>query len=271
MKAKENVQTRLCPFRAKTPYISKLKHPSLGLCQTLTDRRPLQLALPGTLEPLDLLTGIQGPTFLIPLIRNHRAEEDPRMKDRQAQHRNRNHHAVEHDEVRLALHDRVRPPFRHLRDTEHAAHEDGEEGDEDRSGEELEFCRGEQVDGCLGEGGAVHVGAVAVVGYKDREHDERGDLPGDTGHHEIVADLLRGFRVCCRGDAAACALQDEGEQITEDEDPGVELGADAGVGAADGEDEVFEREVDARGDEGGRDDQAADLDVEAVLVPWVVV
>lgn len=37
------------------------------------------------------------------------------------------------------------------------------------------------------------------------------------------------------------------------------------------QDEVLEGEIDACGDEGGRDDDAADLDVEAGVTPWVVV
>lgn len=90
--------------------------------------------------------------------------------------------------------------------------------------------------------------------------------------HQVVADVLHIAAVIGRGgDAAARALQDEREQVAQDEDPGIVFGPDAGEVPADGEDEVFEGEVDPRGEEGGRYDQAADLDVEAVAVEGVVV
>lgn len=65
------------------------------------------------------------------------------------------------------------------------------------------------------------VGAEAVIRDEGAEHEQRGDLPGDTGHHEIVAELLVAGRVRGGCDAAARTLQDEREQVAQDEDPGV--------------------------------------------------
>ena len=73
----------------------------------------------------------------------------------------------------------------------------------------------------------------------------------------------------CSGDAASRRLQDQGEDVGEDEDPCVKSRAkDAELGTK-LDDDVFQGQVDARGDEGGSDDQAADLGLEAVAGPRV--
>ena len=66
-------------------------------------------------------------------------------------------------------------------------------------------------------------------------------------------------------------MEDEREQVTEDEDPGVEFGSYPGVVTADGQDEVFEREVDAGGDECGSNDETADLNIEAGVIERIIV
>jgi len=66
-------------------------------------------------------------------------------------------------------------------------------------------------------------------------------------------------------------LEHERQEIAADEDPGVPLCRDARGFGAKGEDHVFEGEVDAGGEKGGRDDEAGDLDVEAVIVIRVAV
>ena len=193
------------------------------------------------------------------------------MEDRQTQRRDRDHNAIKNNKLNLILHDGVCPAARHLSDTEHATGEDDEESEDDGPSEELEVARGEQVDGRLREAVAAAVGPVDVVPNQNPEDQQRGDLPGDTGHHEVVPDILVGLGIGCGGDASARALEDEREQIAEDEDPGVEFGSYPGVVAADGQDEVFQGQVDAGGDEGGGDDEAGDLDVEARVIEWVVV
>lgn len=111
-----------------------------------------------------------------------------------------------------------------------------------------------------------------IGAHEDAEDQEGDDLPDDAGHHEVVADLLLVVVVRCRGgDASARALEDEGEEVAADEDPGVIFGAEEAERGTQVADEVFESQVHARGHEGGRDDQAADLDFEACVGPWVVV
>ena len=66
-------------------------------------------------------------------------------------------------------------------------------------------------------------------------------------------------------------MENEGEEVAEDEDPGVEFGSYPGVVAADGQDEVLQGQVDAGGDEGGSDDETGDLDVEPGVIKWIVV
>ena len=66
-------------------------------------------------------------------------------------------------------------------------------------------------------------------------------------------------------------MEDKGEEITHDEDPSVPFCSYPGVVAADSQDEVLECEIDAGGEERGSDDETADLDIEAYVVPGVVV
>lgn len=72
-------------------------------------------------------------------------------------------------------------------------------------------------------------------------------------------------------DTAADALEDETEDVEGDEEPCVEAGIETGEVRAYSEGDVLEGEVDAGADEGGRQDQADDLDLEAVGRPRVVV
>ena len=107
--------------------------------------------------------------------------------------------------------------------------------------------------------------AECVVDNQGEENQERDYLPYDTGDHEIIPRFLSaGAVVCGRCDASANTLEDEGEDIADDEDPGVVFGAEAGEGGTELEDDVLEHQVDACCDESGGDDQAGDLDIEAV-------
>ncbi len=194
------------------------------------------------------------------------------MERRQAERSNRNHDAVQRDKVGLILHDRVPPPVGHLSDTEDAPCEDGQVGEAEAADEQFEAQRVHELDGRGFELRAVGVHAGSVVRDHAAEDEEGEDLPDDTGHHEIVAHVLhRGAVIGCRCDASAGSLQDEGEEIGEAEDPGVELGSDAGEVGAEFEGNVFEGQVNARGDEGGGDDEAADLNFESIRRPRVAV
>lgn len=91
-------------------------------------------------------------------------------------------------------------------------------------------------------------------------------MPDDTSHHEVIACVLkRGSIVGSRCDTTSSALEDEGEQVAQDEDPGVPSCLQAGELVTNFEDNVFEGQVDAGSDESRADDQAANLYLEAVF------
>ena len=194
------------------------------------------------------------------------------MEGRQAERGDANHDAVQDDKVRLILHDGVSPALGHLADTEDATDEDGQVGQDEAAGEELEACRVQELDGRVFERQSVGVDSVDVVGDHASEDEERKDLPHDTGHHEVVTGGLQGrTTVGRRCDSSTRSLQDEREEIGSAEDPGVEPGLDAGEVCAKLKGDVFEGKVDAGGDKGGGDDETGDLNVESVGRPGVVV
>ena len=124
----------------------------------------------------------------------------------------------------------------------------------------------------LREGGAVAVDAGGVQRGEDPEDEEGDDLPDDTCNHHVVAGGGEaGVVVRGGGDPTARALEDERQDVGEDENPGVEARLEDAELRAEFDDDVFESQVDACGDEGRGDDQAADLDFEAVGGPGVVV
>ena len=97
-------------------------------------------------------------------------------------------------------------------------------------------------------------------------------MPDDTRNHHVSAHFLGvAAWVGGSGSATASALDDEGEDIAEDEDPGVEAGFQPGKGGAQLDDDVLEGEVDGGGNEGGSDDETADLDLKTVARPRIVV
>lgn len=109
------------------------------------------------------------------------------------------------------------------------------------------------------------MGAQIVVGDQSAEDDERGYLPNNTGHHEIVADLLHVAAAVGSGcDATTRSLKDQGEEIAQNEDPGVQAGLEARERGACFENDVLKGDVDASGDEGRGDDETADLDVKTI-------
>lgn len=87
------------------------------------------------------------------------------MEKSQAKRRNRTHDPIQHDEIRLVLHNAIRPTTRHLCNTEHAPREDGQVRQRDGAREEAEVGAAEERGGGGREGGAVPVGAQHVVAY----------------------------------------------------------------------------------------------------------
>lgn len=116
----------------------------------------------------------------------------------------------------------------------------------------------------------VHPGSV--VPNHTSKYEEGKHLPHDTGHHQIVANLLqRRAIVGCSCNSPTGSLDDKREEVGEAEDPGVELRSDAGEVGAELESDVFEGEVYTGGDKGRGDDETADLDFEPIARPGVAV
>lgn len=193
------------------------------------------------------------------------------MADGKRQHGKHNHDALQDNEVDLALHELVSPATSELRNAVHAAGEDGDVSESDGAHEGAELGTAEELHGGDGELVAMAVGADSILDEEVTEETQADNLPDDTCDHEVRADVLEGGTVVGgSGDATACTLEDEGQDVTADEEPGVPVWSEAGPAFAEVDDDVLEGEVDACSDEGGRDDQTADLDLEAELVPGVV-
>lgn len=193
------------------------------------------------------------------------------------QHRNNNHDTLEHNKQRLVLDQRTVPPFPELDDAVDGADEDadGRQRQRDEKSSELHAPPEGRVGGI--ERGFAHAvradnGPDGEVGAEEHEDQEGEDLEGKTGDHDVVARF--GVLVGVGGGgghAAAEGLEDEGEDVAGDEDARVREGFDAGVFRAKGDDDAGEGEVDAGGEEGGGDGEAAYLHEEAVLGRWLAV
>lgn len=102
------------------------------------------------------------------------------------------------------------------------------------------------------------------VKRKQAKNSQIDDLQRNTSDDDIVSGL-EGLRVdwclvggCCI-DATADSLQAETKDVEGDEDPGVESRRDARKVWADCARNVFEGEIDASADEGGRKDDADEV------------
>ena len=91
-------------------------------------------------------------------------------------------------------------------------------------------------------------GSHCEVQRKTDEEKEGEDLEREARNEDMVAQV-GGFVVMTGGggDATACGLQEEGEDVAGDEDAGVGEGGDAGVLRAEGCDDAGEGEVESCG------------------------
>lgn len=106
----------------------------------------------------------------------------------------------------------------------------------------------------------------------EAEEGERGDLQGNTRHHEVVAEFLSVVVVHRRrSDSTSDGLDHERKQITRDKDPRVPAGWNARVLRAKAQRDMLQYEVDGGRVERRTEDQAADLDLEANLAEGVLV
>ena len=196
----------------------------------------------------------------------HFREHKTRMRSGQTQHGDHNHDAVQANKVTLILHDGVPPAVSHFPDTEDAPGDDGQVRKHERGDKELKAAAREQLRGRMRQLPAALVQPHGIIRDQAAEDQKRKDLPHDTGHHKIVARILQGATMVGRGgEAPPRALEHKREEVAEDKDPGVEARLEAGEGGAGFEDDVLEGEINAGGNEGGSDDEAANLDVKGDL------
>lgn len=194
-----------------------------------------------------------------------------RMSDSENQDGQYNHYALEDNELGLVAHELAPPSASQLRDTVDASGEDANEGDDNGTHEAAEGCLVEECDCLFGELVTAAVGADCVLDEEVAKEGEDDNLEDDTGNHEVRTDVLQAGSIVGRGcNTTTRSLEDEREDVTSDEDVCVPGWAEAGPRLAEGEGDVLESEVDTGGDEGRRDDETADLDLEAKFIEGVL-
>ena len=188
------------------------------------------------------------------------------MEDGQSCHTDDNHDTLEDNELWLVTHELTPPAAGQLGNTVDASDENPSVCDNDGAHEQSEERGVEELHGFCRQNIAAAVGSDDVFDKEVGKEDENDDLEDDTCDHEIGADVshLRA-RVgrSCR--TTACTLESEGDNIAGNEDVGVPSWAQPGPLLTEADNDVLQREVDPGCDEGGRDDQTADLDHEAVF------
>lgn len=123
--------------------------------------------------------------------------------------------------------------------------------------------------------GAAHVPrrageVVCGQGAKDGKDEDLQDDAGDDGAVATLEQL--GVRVAGGGgDAAPDGLDDEAREVGGQEEARVPMRRDAREPRVEVQRGVLERQVDGHADEGGREDDGADLQLKGGLVPRVVV
>jgi hypothetical protein len=218
------------------------------------------------------------------------------VEDIQHQSSNGDHDALEPDKEILASHKGTGPSLGQLGDAVDATPEDADESQGQGAEEGAEHDRGADLceGGGLVEGGGAETamarpGAPGEVASEEHEYEHCDDLGDKAGDHDVVAGLGV-FAVCGEdgGHGAADGLEDEGDEVAGDEldmlvcvnirsngrkahDASVPLGLDAGVIRAKGVDDLAQGEVDAGGEEGRADGEAADLHEEDLVDPLVLV
>lgn len=151
----------------------------------------------------------------------HLREAVSRVEDCKAEGGNQDHDIFEHDEFSLVLHDRIAPAASHLGNTIDTSSKDGNPGYDQGHDKELEFGTWQERDGRLAEAIAVCIGGSCIEASEGSEDKKSEDLEDDTGHHEVVAHFLHFVVIGSGGDSSTGTLKDQGEEITEDEDPSV--------------------------------------------------
>lgn len=183
-----------------------------------------------------------------------------------------NHDTLKNNEFRLIAHELTPPATSQLRNAVDASHEDAKVCCNNSAHEATEAGLAKQCHRLLGQLIAVVVCAQSIFAKEASKDSEDKDLKDDTSNHQICADVLHfGATVRSRCDTTTCALENEREDIASDEDASVPHGSKTRPSFTEADDDMLEREIDAGGDESGRNNEAADLDDEAAVVDRVVV
>ena len=180
-------------------------------------------------------------------------------------------HRIEHDKLRLLAHDGVAPATAELGDPVAAAGEDADKGDESCD----QKCPEARIAG-QGEAGRRPVVAVTadgdeIVAGQTCENDERGDLKGQTGNHDVDAIIQK--TLCGRhsGQSTPSALQEDADDITSNEDPSIQLRTQTRVAGPKSETKMLEQEIDAGVHEGRGEGEQNHRQLESEVAEGIIV
>lgn len=194
------------------------------------------------------------------------------MKNCEGSGRNGDHDTVKDDEFGFVTHDLVAPATRHLWNTVDASSKDSYICDKDTGEEESEFQVVTESRGGLREPATAKVDPDKVFDKEASEDCEDNYLEDDTRKHQVASNIDGVRTVGSAGSSASTsALEDERKQVAADEDPSVPVWWYAREFLAEGVDEMFQREVNPGGNEGWRNNQAADLHIKPGGAEWISV
>jgi hypothetical protein len=195
-----------------------------------------------------------------------------RMEDRQRTNSDDNHDTFQHDELGLVAHDFAPPATAQLRDTVDTSGEDGHVRNQERANEASEVGVVEQRHRLRRDAVLTAASAYRVIDNEEGEDSQGDNLHDNPSNHKICADVHH-VRAVGRsgGDTSTRALEHKREDVASDEDVGVPGGPETRPFLAKGDGDVLQGEVDTSRDKGGRDDEAADLNLEAHIAESIVV
>lgn len=192
-----------------------------------------------------------------------------------------NLHSIEEKELLLLPHQGVTPSTRHLRNTVDAADQDSEVRQNQYPTEHIHLPANGPIRlanlivALLRRGIALSTPLPVSPQVGQNQHTartHRSHLEGDAGYDEVVADVHNVDVVggtSSRCDTSTDSLQDDGREITSDENPGVQSCFEETVLRPAVENEVLKRQVDGGSHEGRAQHQAADLHLERCLLPRI--
>ena len=156
----------------------------------------------------------------------------------------KNLHSVENDEFCLVLHNVIPPSTRHLGDTVNAPDENGGKSREYRPHKQLKSHARDEVDYRLTPLVSSWKRSIEIFPAQSSKDEQGEHLKDNTRHHQVIAGGCTRVAVSSCGYPSARALEDQGKQIAEDEDPGIVLGRQTGILRPDSQDDVLQGEVD---------------------------